>query len=96
MEGRKGYSWQMRVTYPNAPKATYYKLEHGEIVECPNLPADARSIKRYLARGLVLDKEQLIPQAKEGNFVCEACGRNFKSKIALIGHSRTHQKSVGG
>ncbi len=40
---------------------TYYKLDEktGEIIEMPNLPADAIFYKRYLARGYVTDRSLL-------------------------------------
>ena len=44
---------------------TYYKLdkETGEIIECPRLPADAVFFKRYLARGMTIDRASLEEQS---------------------------------
>lgn len=71
------------------PKATYYKAD-GTVL--PNLPADPRSVRRYLARGF-----SLIPPAvsntgpPEGSFKCE-CGKDCHSRIGLISHRRIHKE----
>jgi len=67
------------------PKATYYKADGTPL---PNLPADPRSMKRYLARGFTL-----APPNGTLGFVCDICGQSgFKARIALAGHRRKHKK----
>lgn len=68
-------------------KATFYKQDGTPM---PNLPADPRSMQRYLSRGFTL-----IPPAKptNGDLVCAECGAGpFKAKIGLVSHGRTHKK----
>lgn len=67
------------------PKATYYKADGTPL---PNLPADSRSMKRYLARGLTL-----VPPVSNGvsGLVC-ACGFEAKSPFGLMAHRRKHKK----
>lgn len=76
------------------PRAKYYSRDRndGHIVE-HNLPADPYSLEHYLKKGFVLNPNLLQPlsQAKEGEFTCSACGKQLKTRIGLIGHSRTHK-----
>lgn len=93
-----GYAFMKVPGLTAQPKATYYTRNKntGEVVEMRNLPADPYSLHHYLAKGFVLDKSQLKPQAvglpQEGEFVCEVCGKSFKAQIALRGHMRSHKK----
>lgn len=82
-------------------KATYYKPS-GEAM--PNLPADPWSMKRYLARGFTLEPPKQAITAPSSSaagapaekLVCPICGRDdFKAKIGLIGHKRSHEKKGG-
>lgn len=84
------------------PRAKFYSRDRndGHIVE-HNLPADPYSLDHYLKKGFVLDpalltKPQAVEKSQEDAFVCEVCGKSFKKKIALYGHSRTHKVTVGG
>lgn len=87
---KAGYAWEWVTTYE--PKATYYKLVQGEVVACPNLPADTDSLRKYLSRGFVLDKTQLENKVGQaGGFPCPTCGKVLKTKLALAGHMRSHK-----
>ena len=63
----------------------------GQIIH--GLPADSYHMNRYLSRGLKPIIENSKPQ---NDFVCEVCGKEFKQKIALSGHKRTHTKNLKG
>lgn len=81
------------------PRATFYRIINGGIMECPNLPADAMSLQRYLSKGFKLTREELLSQSVEKSqeeFICQDCGESFTKRIALAGHSRKHKNTVGG
>jgi len=66
-------------------KATYYKPDGTPL---PNLPADPRSMRRYLDRGFTL-------MPPNGRLVC-TCGFEAKSKFGLMAHRRKHKKEDKG
>ena len=92
---RFGYNFEKVKGLYQEPRATYYRIVKGEVMECHNLPADAHSMEHYLAKGFTLTRPELKPQtdakAQEGEFVCQVCGESFSKRIALIGHSRKHK-----
>ena len=65
---RFGYAVE-EIPHRTQPKITLYKEESilrdgkpfktGNIIECPNLPADPKLLERYLARGLTPQKPTL-------------------------------------
>ena len=89
-----GYSFAEVKGIHHEPRATLYRVVNGEIMECPDLPVDAFSLQRYLAKGFTLERPQLksqtVEQSQEG-FTCEVCGKSFSTRIALTGHSRSHK-----
>lgn len=94
-----GYTFGEVENLHQEPRATYYRVINGEVSECPDLPADPYSLQHYLAKGFTLTQPELKPQtvtsqkdAQEGKFVCQVCGKSFNKRIALIGHSRKHDK----
>ena len=65
----KGAGYEIsEVPAKKQPKITMYRPERvirdgvatetGEVIEMPNLPADAASLKRYLSRGFSLERHQ--------------------------------------
>lgn len=78
------------------PRAKYFSRngDDGHVVE-HNLPADPYSLDHYLAKGFVLNPQDLkpwtAPEGQEDEFVCEVCGKGFTKRIALSGHSRSHK-----
>jgi len=71
------------------PKATYYKADGTAL---PNLPADPRSVRRYLARGFSLTPPGVSNTGPpEGSFRCE-CGFGAKSAFGLMAHRRKHKE----
>jgi hypothetical protein len=38
--------------------------------------------------------EPLQSKSEAGGFVCEVCGKELKTKLALSGHKRTHKEKV--
>lgn len=71
------------------PKATYYKADGTAL---PNLPADRRSVRRYLARGFTLTPPAVSNTGPpEGSFKCE-CGFEAKSAFGLMAHRRKHKE----
>jgi len=88
------------------PRAKYYSRDKndGHIVE-HNLPADPYSLEHYLNKGFVLNPNDLKPfrgvelktesqavvKTQEGGFVCQVCDKSFTTRIALLGHSRSHK-----
>lgn len=95
--GKFGYNFGEVKGLHTEPRATFYRIVNGEVSECPDLPADALSMGHYLAKGFTLTrpelKSQTVAQAREGEFVCQVCGKSFNKRIALIGHSRKHDKN---
>jgi len=89
----RGIIWQeLSKGFAKQPKLTYYKSS-GEAM--PNLPADADSMRRYLARGFTLSPQPAVETLSQ--FTCETCGKVFEKKIALVGHLRSHKKiNIGG
>lgn len=86
--------WDFMPNGNRQAKMTYYRVLNGEIVECPNLPADPIFLRRYLNKGFRLSREELMSQAVEKSqegFVCEVCGKVLKTKLALSGHNRSHK-----
>ena len=80
------------------PKTTYFKVENGQMVELPNLPADPYHMARYLKRGFTLEPPKVSeppltePQKGESSgFPCETCGKVLSTRLALAGHSRSHK-----
>lgn len=102
-----GIAWEvMTKGIATQPKATFYNRDGTPL---PNLPADAYSLRRYLARGLTLTPPEnpvVAPVAKETIYpiveeilpqhICETCGKPFLTKFALAGHNRSHNKSKQG
>jgi len=76
-----GAGWTFVGDWPQ--KATYYKA-NGEAM--PNLPADPRSMQRYLRRGFTL-----APPQKQ-DLMCGCGAGPFKAKIGLVSHRRTHKE----
>ncbi len=83
------------------PKATYYKVENGQIVSLPNLPADPYHMSRYLRRGFTLQPPMtsgpLPTESQQGEsigFPCETCGKVLSTRLALAGHSRSHKTNL--
>lgn len=82
-------------------RGTYYKAD-GEAMH--GLPATEAAQRYYLEKGFTLTppetpltpapvSESPPPSEPQGEFVCEVCGRSdFKARIGLIGHMRTHRK----
>ena len=66
------------------PRMTYITPDGREL---PNLPADAYHLARYLSRGF----KPKLANSEPHDFVCDVCGKEFKYKIALTGHKRTHK-----
>jgi len=80
----QGFAFSEVKNLQEQPKATYYKADGTAM---PNLPADPRSMKRYLARGFTL-----APPVGQG-LVCDVCGKSgFTHRVGLAGHKRTHKK----
>ena len=67
-------------------RMTYYK--DGKALG--NMLADPYHMNRYLSRGFTLIPPRGEPQTE---FICETCGKSLKTKLALSGHSRSHEKS---
>jgi len=85
-----GIGWEMlKQGLAIQPKATYYKPDGTEL---PNLPADPYSLKRYIARGFLLQKPE-IAQVSPDEHKCETCGKVCKTKLGLSGHMRSHAKN---
>jgi hypothetical protein len=76
------------VSLKTTPKADYITAD-GRILR--GLPADSYHLQRYLSRGFKL----VGTKKSEPLLVCEICGKEFKHKIALAGHMRTHLKKGG-
>ena len=79
----QGFAFSELKNLQEQPKATYYKADGTAM---PNLPADPRSMKRYLARGFTL-----VPPNGVSGLAC-ACGFQAKSKFGLMAHGRKHKK----
>ncbi len=93
--GLFGYSVEELPGKP-IPKATYYKVERGEVVPMPGLPADPHNMSRYLKRGFTLQPPIIEPPPTElkgetNSFTCETCGSVFTHRLALAGHRRSHK-----
>lgn len=84
---RQGFAFCEVKNLEQQPKATYYKADGTPL---PNLPADPRSMKRYLARGFTLAPPVHPIKAVPG-LVCE-CGFEAKSDFGLMAHRRKHEK----
>ncbi len=80
----QGYSVRLLDTWP--AKATYYTKD-GEAM--PNLPAEPRSMKRYLARGFTL-----VPPADGDMKRCPECSQDCKGNFGLQSHMRKHTKVI--
>lgn len=83
------------------PKMTYYKIERGEVVAMPGLPADPHNMERYLKRGFTLtlpkmrsELPQPLPEGEPVGFTCETCGKVLSTRLALVGHSRSHKPKL--
>jgi len=84
---RQGFALGTMKNLEQQPKATYYKADGTPL---PNLPADPRSMKRYLARGFTLAPpcSAVVP----GLLTCDICGKVCKARIGLIAHRRLHRQ----
>lgn len=95
---KAGISWAWTPSIYQQPRATYYHFNEktGEIEAFENMPCDPYSLRRYLARGLKLSKEdfpQTVEKSQEGSeFTCQVCDKSFSKRIALQGHMRSHQE----
>ena len=93
-----GYSVET-VPTTEQPKMTFWRKEKtinedGKIVtgenwvEMPNLPADPRSMQRYLARGFVPVKPEAV---EEKESTCPQCGKVCKGEFGLHSHMKAHK-----
>ena len=64
------------------PRITYYDKKGEAVV----LPADPYSMRHYLAKGFTL-----TPPESSSKFVCDTCGKEVSTKLALAGHKRSHK-----
>ncbi len=93
-----GAGWTWDTSIYQQPKATFYgrDTKTNEIVTMPNLPCDPHSLRRYLARGMRLSKEEIsqtVEKSQEGSaFTCQVCEKSFTKRIALQGHMRSHKE----
>jgi len=84
---RQGYAISELKNLTPQPKTTYYKPDGTAM---PNLPADPRSMKRYLERGFTLVSPANL--VTPGPLTCDVCGKVCKARIGLIAHRRKHKK----
>ena len=81
-----GYEIKFLPQLTAQPRLTYYDKKGDAVV----LPADPYSMRHYLAKGFTL----IPPESNSPDkFVCDVCGKEVSTKLALAGHKRSH-KSV--
>jgi len=102
----RGYLVEDMVGLRTVPKLTYYKPNGEALPNLPADPYHMkRYLDRGLTLRLPVNPVKTVGQPvgvtplplpsvglPQDKIICETCGKEFKSKLGLIGHSRSHKK----